>query len=107
MCDNNNNNNIRGEGGCAVDLDVACSRKVFAELVERGGQNAVGSVKGLFHPVPMMDVDVDVENPLVMFQKFKNRKNAIVDIAKAGSFALFCVMESPGPIDHNVILPFV
>lgn len=84
-------------------FDVACAWEVVLEFVEAAGHHSVGQVEGLFHTVSMMDVDVNVQHPLVYFQQFQDSQHAVVDVAEAGCFGLFCMMESPAPIEAVLV----
>ena len=64
-------------------IDVAGSWEVVLELVEGGGHDSIGQVEGFFNTVSVMDINIDVEHPLISFQKFQDSKHAIVDIAKS------------------------
>lgn len=50
----------------------------------------------------MVAVNVDIKYARKGAQKFQNAKNDVVDITKAGCFALLGVMKSSGPIDGDV-----
>lgn len=45
---------------------VACAREVLPIFVEGNGHNAVCGVESLLHAIPMMDVNIYVENSLVV-----------------------------------------
>ena len=53
--------------------------------------HAVGGIKGLLHPVAVVDVDVDVKDTVVVLEELQNSQHAIVHIAKTRGFALFRV----------------
>ena len=59
--------------GCG-HLDVSCSREVFAILVERDCHNTVSSVKGLLHPIAMVNVNVNVQHSLVVSERKGGRR---------------------------------
>lgn len=48
---------------------VACAREVLSIFVEGNGHNTVGGVESLLHSVPMMDVNIYVQNSLVVSGK--------------------------------------
>lgn len=45
---------------------VSSAGEVLAVLVERHGHDAVRGVEGLLHAVSVVDVNVNVQNPLVV-----------------------------------------
>lgn len=48
---------------------VACAREVLSILVEGNCHNTVCGVESLLHTIPMMDVNVYVQNSLVVSGK--------------------------------------
>ena len=76
-------------------------------LVKGNCHDPVGGVKGLFDTVAVVDVDIDVNHALMIFQKFENSDDDVVDVAKAGRFRLLGVMKSSGPVDGDVGLLLV
>lgn len=51
------------------------------------------------HPVSVVDVDVDVEDPLMCLKQLQNRQHAVVHVAKSGRFAL---ADTKRPVVHRV-----
>ena len=88
--------------------------------MEGDSHDPVRGVERLLHTVPVVDVNVDVQDPLreqrclnclflgddegylVILKQLKDGKDNVIDIAKAGCFALLCVMKSSRPVDCNV-----
>ena len=62
---------------------VTCAREVFPVLVERHGHDPVRGVEGLLHAVPVVDVDVNVEDSLVVLQELEDGQHDVVDVAEA------------------------
>ena len=58
-------------------LHVARAREVLAKLVKGEREHAIGGVEGLLDTVAVVDVDVDVEHPLVMFQQLQDRQHLL------------------------------
>mmetsp|Transcript_26103 Transcript_26103/g.51229 ORF Transcript_26103/g.51229 Transcript_26103/m.51229 type:complete len:208 (-) Transcript_26103:106-729(-) len=50
----------------------------------------------------MMDVDVDVQDPLVTLEKFDARKDAIVGVTESGGLHLLPVMKTSTPVDGDL-----
>jgi hypothetical protein len=50
-------------------LDVPRSREVISKLVETRRHHPVRRVERFFHPVPVMNVDIDVEHSGVMSRR--------------------------------------
>lgn len=63
-------------------VNVACSREVVLELVERASHDSVSQVKGFLDTVTMMDVDIYIQNSLVGFQELKDGQDAVIDVAE-------------------------
>ena len=47
-------------------LDISSPGEEVAELVERHRHDTVSNVKGLFHTIAVVDVDIDVEDTRVV-----------------------------------------
>lgn len=62
----------------------ACSGEKVAKLVERGGHDAVGGVKGLFDAVAVVDVDVDVEDAGVVAEELEDGKDNVCGMKLSG-----------------------
>lgn len=56
--------------------------EVILELVEGAGHDSIGQVEGFLHAVSVVDIDIDIQHPLVSLQQLQDRKDAIVDIAE-------------------------
>lgn len=54
-----------------------------------------------------MYIDVDVQNPRMVFQQFQNGDHNVVDVTKAGRFELLGMMQTAGPVDGDVATVFV
>ena len=50
----------------------------------------------------MMNIDVDITHARVIFEKFQNGDDDVVDVTKSRRFELFRVMKTPGPVDRDV-----
>ena len=48
-------------------IDVASSWKVILEFMERASHHSISEVEGLLHSISVMNVNVDIENPLECF----------------------------------------
>lgn len=66
--------------------------KVLSVLVEGDGHDPIGRVKGLLHPVPVVNVNVNVQDARMIFQQLQDGQVNVVDVAKTGSFAPLGVM---------------
>ena len=51
-------------------INVASSWKVIFEFMKGACHDSIGKVKGLFHSIAMMNIDIDVQHSLVHFKKF-------------------------------------
>ena len=50
----------------------------------------------------MVDVDVNVQDPWVVFEELEDREDDVIHIAKARRLAFFRVVQSTRPVDGNV-----
>ena len=50
----------------------------------------------------MVDVDINVEDPLVILEQLEDGQHDVIDVAEAAGLALLGVMETPGPVDRDV-----
>ena len=57
--------------------------EIVLEFVERTGHNSVGEIECLLNTVTVVNVDVDIEHPLVCFKQLENGQYAVVDVAKS------------------------
>ena len=62
---------------------VAGSREVVLELMERASHHSIGKVECFFDSIAMVDIDVNVEDPIVVLEEFEDGQNAVVDVAEA------------------------
>jgi hypothetical protein len=85
----------------------ASTRKVLSVFVERNGHDTVGSVKGLFNTVSVVNVNVDVENTLLIPEQLDDSEDDVIDIAESTGLALFRVMQTTSPVYSDVAFPSV
>mmetsp|Transcript_26101 Transcript_26101/g.51223 ORF Transcript_26101/g.51223 Transcript_26101/m.51223 type:complete len:312 (-) Transcript_26101:411-1346(-) len=81
---------------------VPCPRKEVPEFVQRESQYPVCTVEGLLHPVTMVDVDVDVHHPGVVFQELQDAQDNVVEIAEPGGLTLLGMVQTPRPVYGDV-----
>lgn len=62
---------------------MSSPREVILEFMEGAGHDPVSEVKGLFYSISVVDIDVDIEHPLVGLQQLKNSQHAVVDVAES------------------------
>ena len=62
--------------------EISGSGEIFPVLVEGHRHHPVGGVEGLLYPVPVVDIDIYVENPLVVLQQLQDSQHDIVDVAE-------------------------
>jgi hypothetical protein len=65
---------IQGEVDCMIGacvfadiINVSCPWKVIFELVEGASHDTICEIESLLHTVPMMNINIYVENALVSF----------------------------------------
>mmetsp|Transcript_15020 Transcript_15020/g.42583 ORF Transcript_15020/g.42583 Transcript_15020/m.42583 type:complete len:265 (+) Transcript_15020:491-1285(+) len=86
----------------AVVLPVASVGEKVAVLVEAAGHDAVGGVERLFDAVAVVDIYVNVQHALVVFEELENGQHAVVDVAKPAGLRLLGVVQAAGPVDDDV-----
>ena len=67
--------------------------EVFVEFMEADGHDPIGVVEGLLDPVPVVDVDVEVEDPRVHLQQLQDAQHYVVDVAETTRFCFFAMVE--------------
>ncbi len=76
-------------------------------LVKGDGHDSVRGVKGFLDAVAVVNVYIDVDDALMIFQEFEYGDDDVVDVAEAGRLRLFGVMQAAGPVDGDVRLLLV
>ena len=56
--------------------------------MEGDGHDPVGGVEGLLDAVPVVDVDVDVEDPLVVLEQLEDGQHDVVDVAETRGLSI-------------------
>ncbi|KAI6761402.1 hypothetical protein HG531_001955 [Fusarium graminearum] len=56
---------------------LTSTREVLAILVERNSHDTVGGIEGFLNTITVMDVDIDVEDPLFESEELKDAENDI------------------------------
>ena len=103
---------LEGDVDCVVfamvladGIEGAGSREeVLVVFVEADGHDAVGVVESLLYPVPVVNVNVQVQHPRVHLQQLQNAQNYVVDVAETTRLCFFAVVETSRPVYHNVAL---
>ena len=96
--------------------------------MKRDCEDSVGSIESFLYAVPMMNIDVDIENTRVnpdsrktreisvstqtilpgnqnSPQKFENSQDNIIDVTEPTRFRLFRMMQPSAPIDSDIRAP--
>lgn len=94
----------RVEGARRGQRARAGEEAVFVVFVEGEGHDAVGGPEGLLDAVAVVDVDVDVEDARVVAEELQDGEDDVVDVAEAGCFGLFGVVQAAGPVDRDARL---
>ena len=76
-------------------------------LVEGDAHDAVRGVEGFLHPVPVVHVDVDVHDPLVVLEQLEDAQHDVVGVAEAGRLRPLRVVQAARPVDGHVAPPLV
>ena len=88
-------------------VQVASAREVVPKLVEGTGHHAIREVERLLHSVAVVDIDVDLEDPLVLFKQLQDGQHAVVDLAESAGLTLLGMVQTSCPVDRVVNLVIV
>mmetsp|Transcript_42954 Transcript_42954/g.124216 ORF Transcript_42954/g.124216 Transcript_42954/m.124216 type:complete len:207 (+) Transcript_42954:804-1424(+) len=83
-------------------MNITRSWKVLSEFVKRARHHAIGGVECFFDTIAVVNINVNVKNAFVLFQKLQNGENAIVDVTESRSLSFLSVVQTSGPVDDNV-----
>ena len=73
--------------------------KVLAGLVQRDGQDPVGGVEGLLHPVAMMGIEVEIGDPQAPPDQGADGNRRVVEVAEAGGARRLGVVIAAGGVE--------
>ena len=88
-------------------VGVACAREKIAVLVEGKGHDTVCGVKGLLHAIPVVNVNIDVQDALMPFEQFEDAEDDVVHVAEPRRLALLGMVHATRPVDDHVRLALV
>ncbi len=63
-------------------LQITSSREIFTIFMETDSHDSVSSVESFLHTVTVMDININVENTLVIFEQLQDAHDDIVDITE-------------------------
>lgn len=72
--------------------------------METQSHNPVWQIKGLFHSISMMNIDINVNHSGINKQQLKYGKYNIIDITKPTRLWFFCMMQTPTKINRHICL---
>jgi len=72
--------------------------------MKRDGHDTIGMIKRFLNPISMMNIDVQVKNPGVDFEKFQNTEHNIVYITESACLGFFTMMKSSRPVNDDVCI---
>lgn len=75
---------------------------VLVILVERERHDPIRREEGLLDAIAVVHVNVDIEHSRVHAQQLEDREHNVVDVAEAGGFGLFGVVQAAGPVYGDV-----
>lgn len=81
---------------------MPCAREKVPKLVKRDCHYSISGVKGLLNSITMVNINVNIQNSPVNFEKLEDTKNNVVDVTESRGFGLLGVVEAAGPIDGDV-----
>jgi hypothetical protein len=70
--------------------------------VEAHSHNSIGCIESFFNSIAVVHINVDIQNPLVILEQFKDGEYDIIHIAEPTGTLLLRMMKSSRPIDANV-----
>ena len=74
-----------------------------AVLVKGEGHDPAVPVEGFLHAVPVVDVNVNVQDPRIVSEQFEHGEDNVVDVAEPGSPGAFGVVQAAGPVDCHAV----
>lgn len=69
--------------------------------MEWHSHDPVSSVESLFHPISMMNINIYVQDPLMVFQKLKDTQDNVIHITETGRLRLLCMMQATAPVNAD------
>lgn len=69
--------------------------------MERNSHNSICSIESLFDAISVMDINIDIQHSLVVFEKFEYTQHNVINVTKSWCFRFFCMMKTAPPIDTN------
>jgi len=70
--------------------------------MKRDRHDPIRSIKSLFDPITVMDINIDVQHTMMMLEQLQNSQDTIIHITKPRGLALLRVMQPPRPINHDI-----
>jgi hypothetical protein len=70
---------------------LTSTRKVLAVLVKRDSHDSVRGIKGFFNAIAMVDIDVDIQDPLFEAEKLNNAENDVYKSSTPGPHQAGCL----------------
>ena len=67
--------------------------------METDCHNSIGEVEGLLDSVPVVNIDVNVEDSWVVLQQLENSQHYVVGVTEPTCLALFCMVHASAPVD--------
>jgi hypothetical protein len=84
-------------------IHVSRSREELLPIfVERDSHDSISVVKGFFHPIAVMNVDINVQHTCMPLQQLQDGNHNVVHVAKPRRLKLLGVMQPTRPVNSNV-----
>jgi hypothetical protein len=64
--------------------------------------NPIRQIKSLLNPIPMMHINININNPWINQQQLKYSQHNIINIAKTTRLSLLSMMQSTTKVNGNV-----
>jgi hypothetical protein len=77
-------------------------KEILPILMKGNGHNPIRQIKGLLNPIPMMHINININNSRINQQQLKYSQHNVINIAKATSLALLSMMQSTTKVNGNV-----
>lgn len=81
---------------------ITCPWEKVAILMKRDCHDSVRAIESLLDPIPMMHVNVNVENSIVILQQFQDSQYYVIDIAKPARLHLLGMMQPASPVNADI-----
>jgi hypothetical protein len=81
--------------------------KIIFKLMKWTCHYPISSIKGLFNTIPMMNVNINIKDSLIIIKQLQDTQHNIINITKPTSFWLLSMMKPSRPIQNRLKPPLI